>query len=205
MNENESIENLVQKAQNGDRDAFDGLGESYRVRVEHFVKTRLGVLLRQQVEVDDIVQETFLQAFKSIGRFRWRGEDSFVRWLNGIAEHVILKLADGLKRHQKLYLDNEAGSSHGSPGKAAQREERFDRLRKALDGLSPDQREAILLSRIDGLRIKEIADRMNRTPNAVLLLISRGLSKLKDIFGETESFHLPPRSLREEGSGNDER
>ena len=173
--------------------------------MEHFVKTRLGVPLKQQVEVDDVVQETFLQAFKSIPRFQWKGEDSFVRWLNGIAEHVILKLADRFKRRQKLSLEREVpAESRGAPSKAPRREERFARLQKALDVLSPDQKEAILLSRIDGLRVKEVADRMNRTENAVLLLISRGLSKLKDNFGETESLQLPPRSLREEESGNDE-
>ncbi len=205
MKEKESTKTLVRRAQDGDRDALDALDEYYRARVEHFVKTRLGVLLKQHVEADDIVQETFLQAFKSIPRFRWQGEDSFVRWLNGIAEHVILKLADRFKRHQKLSLERDVpAGSHGAPSKAPRREERFARLQKALDILSPDQKEAILLSRIDGLRVKEIADKMNRTQNAVLLLISRGLSKLKDNFGETESLHLPPRSLREQGSGNDE-
>lgn len=206
MDERESTEALVRKAQDGDRDALDALSACYRVRVEQFVRTRLGILLKRRFGVDDIVQETFLHAFESIRRFEWRGEDSFARWLNGIAEHVILRLADRFNTRRTLSLARDVpAASRGSPSKAPRREERFQRLRKALDLLSRDQKEAILLSRIDGLRIDEVAQRMNRSSNAVLLLISRGLSRLKDTFGDTESLHLPPRSLREEGPGNHEK
>ena len=52
---------------------------------------------------------------------------------------------------------------------------------------------------IEGLKIKEIAERMNRSPAAVKQLLSRALVKLKASFGETESLHLPDRELRGEG------
>jgi RNA polymerase sigma factor (sigma-70 family) len=68
-------------------------------------------------------------------------------------------------------------------------------LIKVLDGLSPEYREVIVLARLKGLRIKEIALRMNRSENAVSLLLSRALAKLKEAFGETESFNLPARRL----------
>ena len=85
------------------------------------------------------------------------------------------------------------------------RNERFDRLQESIDNLSAEYREVIVLARIEGLRIKEIAQRMNRSPDAVKKLLRRGLKKLRDGFGETESLHLPDRSLKTEEADNGKR
>jgi RNA polymerase sigma factor (sigma-70 family) len=77
------------------------------------------------------------------------------------------------------------------------RSDRFDRLEKALEGLSPEHREVILLSRIKGLRVKEIAERMQRSSNAVSLLLARALKKMRSSLGETESLGLPHRTLKD--------
>jgi DNA-directed RNA polymerase specialized sigma24 family protein len=61
--------------------------------------------------------------------------------------------------------------------------------------LKTDEREAVTLSRIEGLKMKEIAERMGRSPAAVKMLLFRGLKQLKKSFGDTESLHLPERSL----------
>ncbi|MBN1419388.1 MAG: sigma-70 region 4 domain-containing protein, partial [Planctomycetes bacterium] len=64
----------------------------------------------------------------------------------------------------------------------------------------PEYREAIRLARIEGLKVKEIAERLGKSPGAVKHLLARGLKELRRRFGETESFHLPDRNLRmEEG------
>jgi RNA polymerase sigma factor (sigma-70 family) len=75
------------------------------------------------------------------------------------------------------------------------RGDRFDRLRDALDKVSPDYRQALILSRIEGLTMKEIAGRMGRSPNSVKHLIARALRELKERFGDTDSFHLENRHL----------
>ena len=84
------------------------------------------------------------------------------------------------------------------------RSERFDRLEEALKTLSPDHRQVITMARVDGLKIKEIAERMNRSPNAVMQLLWRALEKLKASFGETESLHLPDRNLLNDCGGDEE-
>ena len=91
MESNEHSEVLVDRAQEGDRSAFEQLVEANRARLEALIRSRLGQHLRSEVEVEDVNQETLLQAFSSIARFRWQGEQSFVRWLGGIAENVIRK------------------------------------------------------------------------------------------------------------------
>ena len=65
---------------------------------------------------------------------------------------------------------DETAASTVSPSRALRRHERLDRLQEALDSLSPDHRQVIVLARLKGLRIKEIAERMDRSPNAVALL-----------------------------------
>jgi RNA polymerase sigma factor (sigma-70 family) len=84
------------------------------------------------------------------------------------------------------------------------REERFERLEKSLQSLSPDHREVILLARIEGLQIAAIAERLGRSKSAVKSLLLRALKELKRSFGDTESFHLPDRSLRRDGVRDDE-
>jgi DNA-directed RNA polymerase specialized sigma24 family protein len=75
------------------------------------------------------------------------------------------------------------------------RVERFDRLRVAVQSLSPEHRQVVLLARVDRLPIREVARRMHRSVNATTQLLWRAMQKLKASFGDTESFHLPPQCL----------
>ena len=65
------------------------------------------------------------------------------------------------------------------------------RIEHGLENLTPDYRRVILLARVDGLTTREIAERMERTPNAVKHLLGRALRRLRSEFGDTESLHLP--------------
>jgi RNA polymerase sigma-70 factor (ECF subfamily) len=96
----------------------------------------------------------------------------------------------------------EPAASGPTQSRVQRRQERFERLQAALDGLPPDYRRVLVLSRLDGLPAQEIARRMGRTSNAVYHLIVRGLQMLRDRFGDTDSFQLPDRPLRR-GEGGD--
>ena len=116
------------------------------------------------------------------------------------AQPVVLKLATRHRRGQFFYVRRESPDGEPSPSKALRRGERFDRLQEAINRLRPDYREALMLVRIEGLKIKEAARRMNRSPKAILHLVARALKRLKEAFGDTESLHLPPMHLE---GGND--
>ena len=98
-----------------------------------------------------------------------------------------------------LPLEVDVADSGVSASKAERRNERLERFEKALNQLSPDYRQAIVLSRIEGLSIEEVARRMNRSPNAVSHILLRALRKLRARFGDTESLHLPDRGFGEGG------
>ena len=118
-----------------------------------------------------------------------------MRWRGGIAEHVILYQKERLDRRAGVPLDRDLAAEDITASRGLQREERFDRLKKAIDTLSPDHRQVILLARIERLPAKEIARRMDRSTAAVAQLLSRALKSLRENFGHTESLSLPDRGL----------
>jgi RNA polymerase sigma-70 factor (ECF subfamily) len=196
---------MIERAQSGDRAALDTLTARYHDALDHYVRLRVGDHLRAEVQIEDVVQETFAKAFEAIEGFQWRNEESFPRWLKGIAEHVILRIARDLRRDRILYVEqDDAPSNAASPSRTLRRHERFDRLQEALDSLSPEYRQVIVLARLKGLRIKEIAERMNRSPNAVALLLARALAKLRETFGDTDSLRLPPMSIEDRELSHDD-
>jgi RNA polymerase sigma-70 factor (ECF subfamily) len=202
MTTGEPTSALVKKAQEGDRAAFDEIVERYRSRLEVQVRSRLGERLRALIEVDDILQDVFTSAYSSLSRFQWRDEESFYRWLGGIAEHLIWNLSQK-KNLGPMPLTREIAGSGISPSRGLRRQQRFDRLEKALDDLTPEQRRAVILARIEGLKVKEIAARMGRSTEAVKKLLARAVLRLRRSFGDTESFSLPHRQLGD-GAKDDE-
>ena len=203
-----STKELVAAAQAGDTQARDEIVSRYRDTLEGYLRLRIGSHLRRRVDLEDVFQDTFTKAFQSLDVFRWQGEGSLLRWLKGIAEHRILALAKKYRREEVLFVEQQDHSAtDASPSSVLRRGERFERLRSALDGLSPDYREVIVLARLQGLSLREVAARMQRSPNAVAHLLSRALSQLKDAFGDTESLGLPAcrldetERLRHEGRG----
>ncbi len=58
--------------------------------LEASVRQRLGRRLRARIEAEGVLQETFLKALQSLPSYRDQGPDSFLRWLRGIAENLLL-------------------------------------------------------------------------------------------------------------------
>lgn len=190
-----TIQSLLDKAKNGDAKAFGVLYEEYRARLAGLVHSRMGPGLQEHVEVNDVLQETFTRAFASLLKFEWQGEDSFIRWLGGIAENVLRKAASVPGSKLRVRVRGNVADSGVSPSRALRRDERMNRLQESLEKLTPAQREVQRLVRIEGLKLKEVASHTNRTVEAVQQLLLRGLRQLRKHFGDTESLHLPERQL----------
>ena len=205
MDPDTHIQPLLDRARRGDRQAFDELVSRSRDRlrgsVERWIRFRVG----PSVDIEDVLQETFFRAFRSIDRFECPDVDvdeRFIRWLCGIAKNALADLLRSVPREAGAASVDGAASAP-SKTQALRREERFDRFQEALDRLPSDYRQALILSRLEGLPAKEVAERMGRTPAAVYHLIVRALKLLREEFGDTESLHLPDRSLRREGGHNE--
>jgi RNA polymerase sigma-70 factor (ECF subfamily) len=197
------VKALAMRAQSGDRGAFDELIERFRPRLLRWILSQMSPRLRSKVEPEDVLQETLIWAFRSMAKLDWRGEEALEHWLFSIAKHVVLKEASRRGPAGEHFLECEPVHDQASPSRALRREERFGRLEAALNTLSQDQRQVVELARLRGMPIREIASRMQRSPDAISHLLSRALRNLKDRFGDTESFGLPARSLETPGDDDD--
>ncbi|MBN1421362.1 MAG: sigma-70 family RNA polymerase sigma factor [Planctomycetes bacterium] len=203
MVEKTPTQDLVERAQAGDKAAFDELVVRHAGRVRASIGAQVQPKSGLSLDPDEILQETFLRAFQSIGRFRWRGEDSFCLWLCGIARNVLLKQVREARRSRLLESPEYVPARGASPSTIMRRNERMDRLADAIAELPAHYREVLRLSRLDGLKVKEIAARTGRSAFSVRHLLARAILELRRRFGDTESLHLPDRSLRMEGDEDD--
>ena len=198
------LKGLVQRVEKEEPGAFEALLEHFQGSLETWIRLRLGDRLRTAVEPADIFQETMLRALRAASGFQWQGETAFANWLARIAENVIREQVRGVAKHGHAVLDDEPADGAVSPSRVARRGERFERLQRALDALDPISRRVVELSRLEGRSLKEIAELVGRSPNAVALVVMRALRKLREHLGDTESLGLPDRALRSDSSEDDE-
>ncbi|MFY9341877.1 MAG: sigma-70 family RNA polymerase sigma factor [Planctomycetota bacterium] len=188
---------LVADAAAGDPQALDQLFERCLPRLRRLIALQAGAALRH-AELDDLVQEAYLEATRQFGDYTYQGPDSFFRWLATVALHRLANLqrmAAAQKRDRRLERPLQGDGSSLVPGGVHPADagpgprtvsvgaEAQVRLDRALATLSDDDREVITLARVQGLSLQEIAERIGRTRNAVALLLSRALRKLKAAMG----------------------
>ncbi len=205
MDPSHRMSDRVERARRGDRAALEKLLRSHRERLAGLIRARIRPRFRRQIEIDELVQEVFVRAVESVGRLRGTDEDAFFGWLVGIAKNVVLKSIGGVQRSEALQvIDEEVSAGSGSPSRDLRRGERFDRLEQAIELLSEDHRKVVLLTRIEGRTLSEVALRMERSEEATKKLLWRALRELRRHFGDTESLSLPDRSLHPRGEGHDD-
>ncbi len=182
-----------EKALTGDREAFDQLFGRCREKLTRFCQTRMSTQTRNYVDVEDVVQETAIKAFQSLDRVQWQGESALFSWFCGIAINVIYGHARRFLRLGPVGVTDEQPDHCGaSPSRDARRGERMIRLEGSLEKLPPEQREVVTLIRLQGLSVRQAAAKMERSEKATYQLLWRAMKKLRELFGDTESFHLPP-------------
>jgi len=115
------------------------------------------LLCGNKVESHDMVQETFLQAIKSIHRFK--GKSSLFTWLYGILLNVF-RQQTRKKRYSAFPgdLGDKNSKSDVNPEHNLERERVFSRVYSMIQALSPHHREALILRYYEGLKISEIAE-----------------------------------------------
>jgi len=206
MENNFKVQSLVDRARSGDREAFDELVKRFQQPLYDSLASWLRFRVGPRVDIEDVIQDCFLRAYSSLDRFVCPDhdeEDAFLRWICGIAKHSLGDLMRKASREAPSTLMTDPPAGATTESRVLRREERFERCQKALDKLPSGYREALVLARLEGLSAKEIAKRMDRTPDAVYQLIARGLKLLREEFGDTESLHLPDRQLRREAEDNE--
>lgn len=179
---------LLARARDGSRDALGELFRRAGPRLLATVRLRLGPGLRPKVESADIVQTTFLKALTGLQAFRGQGSPTFGAWLAGIARNEIRDLADHHGRQRRdarrtVPLDEaqevrELVAAVRSETSRIAMDEQTLRLERALELLSEEHREVIVLRSLEEQSFAEIATRLERSPDACRMLYARAMASL---------------------------
>lgn len=177
--------------------ALETLLDLYRNYLRLAARTSLDTAVQAKADPSDMVQETIIKAHQSFDQFQGSTEAELVAWLRQILAHNIRDLVrryragarqvsrevslDDVLHSSAEAIDQFVASEQSSPSHSYQRRETSVVLADALAELSPDHREIIILRSIQELDWPQIAQRMNRTPDAVRVLWARALRQLRPL------------------------
>lgn len=189
---------IVTAAQDGDADALNELFRRYHSVMVEAARRRLGPRLRTKEEPDDLAQTTFREATRDFSRYQYQGTGSLLRWLVRILQNKIRDKAEfysASKRDASLEtnLDGDSRDEEGAPKidppspdlsvtQEVQRYENVGLLRKAIEDLPKDYRQAITLVFFQGLSLREAGQRLGgRSEDALRMMLRRAEAKLREI------------------------
>lgn len=168
-------EDVIEACQQGDREAFELLFETYKDKVFSIAVYSSG---GDRAVADDVTQQIFLKLFTAIRQFR--GESEFTTWLYRLVVNACLDE----RRRSKRWLPWGEGVAMTSTGDRKPQEKQFARLeiteavQAAIAELKPKFRLPILLKYIEGLSYEEIATVMGCSKGTVASRLNRGHSQL---------------------------
>ena len=169
---------LVRRVLDGDTAAFTTLVDRHAVACTRFAVRMLG----NREDAEDSVQESFLRAYRSLARYEER--QAFRTWLFQILVNRCRTAAVRRQRRQRMFLvdDNVVASASVRP--AAESTELRAELRRAIDALDPDQREAFLLKHVELLSYDEMAAATGVGVSALKMRVKRACDRMQWLLRE---------------------
>ena len=166
------VRSLVEKAADGDIEAFGELYSIYLDRIYRYVFYQV----RNKATAEDLTEEVFLKAWEGIGKFKWKGPP-FQAWLYRIARNHIIDYFR--TKRQQVTLDEELKADDKEPEQEADDKQTQRMLSKAIFSLPQQQRQIILLKFIEGLENCEIAQILKKSQGAIRITQMRALDALR--------------------------
>jgi len=175
---------LIYALRQGDEPAFRWMVENYRNRVHHTVLN----ILQDTQEAEDTTQETFIQVFESVGKFK--EASSLATWIYRIAVRKALDKIRRRKARQRLHKilpwwmpeEKKSGDAYFQhPGIVAENKEKAAVLFKAIESLPEKQKLAFTLIKVQGLTYEEAGEIMQQNIKAAESLVSRAKVNLQNI------------------------
>jgi RNA polymerase sigma-70 factor (ECF subfamily) len=171
------------KVRSGDLDKMALLFQRYHRPLFGF----LFHMTRHREASEDLLQNVFYRMLRS--RHTFTGEGEFKTWMYSIARNVV---KDHLKKSRKTPDSYDPADLAERIGANARADETLEHrleikaLQRALNALSPESREVLILSRFQDLRYDEIAGVLDITVGAVKVRVHRAINQLKELYTETE-------------------
>lgn len=172
---------LVERFRRGDDSAFDGIVQRHAADVAALANRLLG----WPQDVDDVVQDVFLAAFKGLRRFR--GDCGLRTWLFTITVNMCRR-----RQRRRVFRIHTVAIDEDAPDlrieedaeRAAMGSEIFSQVERAVRALPPKYREVVVLHYLQGLETSEMCDLLGITVNAIQVRLSRARQQLRESLGE---------------------
>ena len=160
--------------------------ENHRERLLSVIYLRMGPNLRVRMDPEDVLQEVAIEAVHS-----WKtlsAEESAGAWLVTLARRKVARiLRDQLgvaardpRREHQMKTDLPIADRRTGPVTHADRKDRLELLEVAMQRLTTDHRDVIMMMKIEGRSARDVGEHMSRSENAVHLLLSRALKRLAE-------------------------
>ncbi|MBI4579640.1 MAG: sigma-70 family RNA polymerase sigma factor [Planctomycetes bacterium] len=190
----------MQRAVHGDAEALcdllrvHGPGISATLRIDRS--------WRAQLDAADVMQVTYLEAFRYIRDFAPERAECFPSWLRQMAENNLRDAIRGLSRQKRGGTTSRRGSgatgdaefallavvTTTTPSRTLRRDERHAALRRAITRLAPDYAEVVRLFDLEGRPAAAVATMMDRSTGAVHMLRARAHERLRELLGPASGF-----------------
>jgi RNA polymerase sigma-70 factor (ECF subfamily) len=159
----ESTFSLIERAHQGDEEAFERLMARHLTPLRRWARGRLPKWARDAADTDDLVQDALLQTFKRLDQFDVRGPGALQAYLRqAVLNHVRNELRKKGRRPEVSDLDGSEVAPDASPLEEAIGRDAIERYERALATLRPEEREAII-GRVEmGYSYEDLAEALGR-------------------------------------------
>ena len=194
---------LVQRAIGGDRAALTELFERHGPTVRQLVAKRYPNRWRPLLSEDDVMQQTYADAFRGIGRFVASENGTFAGWLASLARCNLqdaIRMLQADKRPDRHVVhagridgsfvalcDLLSGTGSTPSGHFERKEARTD-LEQAIEELPDDYRRVVRMYDLEDQTISQVTQALNRSAGAVYMLRARAHDRLREILGSASNF-----------------
>ncbi len=163
---------LVERAVGGDIEAFGELYGMYLDRIYRYIFYQVS----DKAMAEDLTEEVFLKAWRSIGKYRWRGQP-FSAWLYRIARNHVIDHYRTNRQHQML--EDNILADTGDPEREAEGKQTQKQLLEAISTLPEQQRQVIIMKFIEDMDNREIEEATGKSQGAIRILQMRALAALR--------------------------
>jgi RNA polymerase sigma-70 factor, ECF subfamily len=161
---------------------LEGLYNEYFKKISRYACVRIG----DSSEAEDIAGEVFIKALDSLKTYQDRGLP-MQAWLFKIAHNLVVDCLTRRTKSSALPLEVAKVAEEDDPVSTAETNFEMERVNRAMQELTPDQREVVTLRFFGGLSSKEVAGVLNKKDGAVREMQSAALEKLRNILNTNRS------------------
>ncbi|HEX5141232.1 MAG TPA: sigma-70 family RNA polymerase sigma factor [Dehalococcoidia bacterium] len=174
--DSESVQRDLEAARRGDPAVWDRWFTGYYPPLYRYAFYRL----RREADAEEIASQVFVEAYRGIRKYRYTGKP-ILAWLYRIAHNLVCDRIDHEQRRRRTHIeDGDLAESCDGPESGVANID----LMNALDALSDDQREVIVLRFFMGMQGREVAATTGKSAAAVFSLQARAIVSLRQRLGE---------------------